>query len=174
MAKTKVSDHLKEAILGLPQKEKDKLLIRLINKDELLQAQLHYKLLEDTPEDLNFRTATIKDRIKESLEKWEADSFNNLVSFLRYFGSFINLHAKITKDKKSELELWVYLMLKVSELQMDIMPLKNKYWTPSFKYQELFESRLKKIVTLLNSIHEDYKIEFEDHINLLIDRYNLL
>ena len=38
---------LKNAILDLPSKEKDKLLLRLINKDETLVEHLHFQLLED-------------------------------------------------------------------------------------------------------------------------------
>ena len=49
MSKLRLSqiDELKEAIIRLPQKEKDKLLIRLINKDQMLIKQLHFQLLEN-------------------------------------------------------------------------------------------------------------------------------
>ena len=38
---------LKQAIIDLPDKEKNQLLIRLINKDQILIEHLHFKLLED-------------------------------------------------------------------------------------------------------------------------------
>ena len=34
---------LKEAVLNLPEKEKDKLLVRLIGKDTMLMKQLHFQ-----------------------------------------------------------------------------------------------------------------------------------
>ena len=38
---------LKQEILDLTEKEKNQLLIRLINKDQLLIEQLHFRLLEN-------------------------------------------------------------------------------------------------------------------------------
>ena len=53
---------LKSAILDLPIKEKDKLLLRLINKDETLVEHLHFQLLEDE-NDLIDRTKKVYEKI---------------------------------------------------------------------------------------------------------------
>jgi hypothetical protein len=44
--KMKIETEFKEAILAMPEKEKDKLLIRLIKKDKVLVNQLYFQLLE--------------------------------------------------------------------------------------------------------------------------------
>ena len=47
MARIKLSPDFKKAITALSHKEKDKLLFRLLPKEEMLVAQLEFQLLED-------------------------------------------------------------------------------------------------------------------------------
>ena len=46
MARVKLTDDFKKAISMLPGKEKDKLLFRLLAKEEILVEQLTFQLLE--------------------------------------------------------------------------------------------------------------------------------
>ena len=64
----KLSEHkdLKAAIIDLPLKEKDKLLLRLVAKDKVLTEHLHYKLLEDES-DLDFRKEHIKREVESQI-----------------------------------------------------------------------------------------------------------
>ena len=64
-----LKDHkdLKAAITAIPDKEKDKLLLRLIAKDKVLTEHLHFKLLEDES-DLEERHQLLKEEIDESVE----------------------------------------------------------------------------------------------------------
>ena len=57
---------LKQAVLDLTEKEKNQLLIRLINKDQVLIEQLHFRLLEDEM-DLIKRYEDLKDEIESTL-----------------------------------------------------------------------------------------------------------
>ena len=59
---------LKQAIVNLPPKEKDKLLLRLIAKDKVLTEHLHFKLLENE-QDLNARHLALKSTIDEAIEQ---------------------------------------------------------------------------------------------------------
>jgi hypothetical protein len=43
-----IQDQLKKAIIQMPQKEKDKLLIRLITKDSTLSDKLFFELIEES------------------------------------------------------------------------------------------------------------------------------
>jgi DNA repair exonuclease SbcCD ATPase subunit len=54
---------LKKAVLDLPQKEKDKLLVRLISKDKMLIKQLHFQLLENA-EDLEERIEKLRKQLR--------------------------------------------------------------------------------------------------------------
>ena len=75
---------LKEAVLNLPAKEKDKLLVRLINKDKMLLKQLHYELLEDEA-DLEDRIFDLKNAL-ESLFDVNSNKVKNLPMYSNYKG----------------------------------------------------------------------------------------
>ena len=160
MAKAKVSPELQEAILLLPQKEKNKLLIRLINKDELLVEQLQYKLLENTESDLVFRRSEVKEKITKIFEQYAIPYYKDLLYYVKSGVSLINRHFKVTKDKKGELELLIHLY---KESELIIPDIKNNWRDQVFKdkFQEYSLTRIKKMDTLLNGIHEDFRVEFE-------------
>lgn len=160
MAKKKIFPELQEAILALPSKEKNKLLIRLINKDELLVEQLQFKLLENTDSDLSFRIAQIKEEIDISF-KQNISYYKDLLSFTRDKITAINRFQKITKDKRGELELLVYIYSKIRTAKIK-NTLKDFHFKLKFKDYSLL--RLKKMNTLLDGLHEDYRIEFEEEL----------
>ncbi len=160
MAKAKVSSGLQEAILSLPQKEKNKLLIRLINKDELLIEQLQYKLLENTESDLVFRRSEIYDQISQIFKQYSIPYYKDLIYYVKSGVSLINRHFKVTKDKKGELELLVHLYQKAKEA---IPGIRTNWKDQVFKvkFQEYSLTKIKKMNTLLNDIHEDFRVEYE-------------
>jgi hypothetical protein len=160
MAKAKVSSELQEAILLLPQKEKNKLLIRLINKDELLVEQLHYKLLENTESDLVFRRSEILEQITKTFDQYAVPYYKDLLYFVKGGVSQINRHYKVTKDKKGELELLIHLYV---QSEKAIPGIKNNWRDHLFKdkFQEYSFTKIKKMNTLLNDIHEDFRVEYE-------------
>src|SRR5690606_4191240 len=108
---------LKKAILDLPQAEKDKLLIRLINKDRMLINQLHFQLLEDEA-DLDERTAKLQGLLQQLMDGAveripNANQFHSadrLMGDLKFGSGLINEHAAITKDKMSEVRLRLFLV----------------------------------------------------------------
>lgn len=62
----KIEPDLKNTIIAISQKEKDKLLLRLCAKDDLLIEQLHYKLLEDEA-DLTHRCESLMQFINDKV-----------------------------------------------------------------------------------------------------------
>src|SRR5690606_31652343 len=108
---------LKRAILDLPQAEKDKLLVRLINKDQLLIKQLHFQLLEDES-DLDERTEEVLGKLLQLVERtagyipdvFQSRNADSLMGELKYGSGLINEHAAITKDKMSEVRLRLFLV----------------------------------------------------------------
>lgn len=163
MAKKKTSPELEEAILNLPQKEKNKLLIRLINKDQLLTDQLQYRLLENTESDLEFRRAEIKEQIAHLLKHSPVSLYKDLLYYVREGVSSINRHSKVTKDKRGELGLLVYLFQEAEGL---LPGLKNQWRDRLFKEKFIAYglARTDKMNTLLNTLHEDFRLEFEEDI----------
>src|SRR5690606_13633342 len=108
---------LKKAILDLPQGEKDKLLVRLINKDAMLVKQLHFQLLEDEF-DLDERAAALLRQLQQLLERAagyisntnQRRNADHLMGELKYGSGLINEHATITKDKMSEVRCRLFLV----------------------------------------------------------------
>lgn len=166
MAKKKISPELEEAILGLPLKEKNKLLIRLIGKDQLLTGQLQYKLLENTESDLVFRRKEIRELITKIFQTHTIYYFKDLLYYVRDGVSYINRHFKITKDKKGELELLIYLYRQAMNTRHT---LKNNWRDQSYKtkFTEYSLTKITKMNTLLNDLHEDFRVEFEEDITSL-------
>lgn len=166
---------LKIAILDLPTKEKDKLLLRLINKDETLVEHLHFQLLEDES-DLQDRVKIIYEKIDLQLKKSNhlinqiniIRSHRQLLLTLKTLSGIVNYHVQITKDKVSEFELRKYIL---QESFTRYSYLFNKYTTGEnaeklFKYQA---GRLKLIQSIFDKFHEDLKYDYENEIQQLND-----
>lgn len=166
MAKKKISPELEEAILNLSPKEKNKLLIRLINKDALLTEQLQYRLLENTESDLVFRRNQIKEEVTRIFHTSVISYFKDLLYYVRSGISHINRHAKVTKDKKGELELLIHLYQQALQARS---ALKNNWRDQVFKQKFITYSLTKtaKMTALLNDLHEDFRVEFEEEITAL-------
>src|SRR5690606_23698266 len=161
---------LKRAILDLPQAEKDKLLVRLINKDRMLIKQLHFQLLEDEG-DLDERTAALFDKLQQLIERAagyipnvnHARNADNLMGELKYGSGLINEHASITKDKMSEIRLRLLL---VSE---SFAHFGNLFEEHLYRHNERLlkyqTGRLKYILGKYDKLHEDLQFEFQDELN---------
>ena len=166
---------LKIAILDLPTKEKDKLLLRLINKDETLVEHLHFQLLEDES-DLQDRVKIIYEKIDLQFKKSNhlinqiniIRSHRQLLLTLKTLSGIVNYHVQITKDKVSEFELRKYIL---QESFTRYSYLFNKYTTGEnaeklFKYQA---GRLKLIQSIFDKFHVDLKYDYENEIQQLND-----
>ena len=133
----KFSKEFKQAISHLPDKEKDKLLFRLLKKDPIMIKRLEYELIDDR---------SLEDRRKE-MEAFvieQVDIMTNnfhspgyLNMDIRFLSGYITEHVKVTKDKFGEASLNLLMLNKVLE--------KNNE----------------------NKLHEDLFIEFEDDLKRL-------
>ena len=159
----KLSDDLKKAISQLPDKEKDKLLFRLLPKNEPLVRQLEFNLLEagDT-------TILRREELKEQMAytwKFYPENYYSpgyLMMQLRDMSGLISRHVKTTKDKIGEVELNLYMILEAfsrNESQLlEATPRKMQ------KFNEYVVKRVLKILKLIEKLHEDYRLEFEDDL----------
>lgn len=170
----KNSPYLKSAILAMPQKEKDKLLLRLVNKDNLLLQQLHFRLLEDE-DDLQRRTEDLKALIKESLQALEIEirgvidyrNFKTLNNIARHLHGAISLHEKVTRDKISDMEC---RLLIITELFGNFSAFFNPTLiTSGTKFQKYISGRVKHILQKYDKLHEDIKFDYQDEIEIIED-----
>lgn len=164
----KIPKELEKVILGLPAKEKDKILLRLIGKNELLILQLQYQLLENESF-LDDRRGEIKKSIQR-VSKMHHDTPGWLMMDMRDLNSRITTHVKVTKDKYGEVELTLYLLNAFFENQPKLL---EKYSSKSDTIAQYIAKRTEFILKKLPKIHEDYYIEFERDINKLLERVHM-
>lgn len=162
----KLSDELKDAIKALPEKEKDKLLLRLIPKNELLVRQLEFKLLEDAS-----TTYVRREELKEEVEGHVSsypDHFYSpgyLLTHMREISGLITRHVNITKDKTGEIELNLFMLTEILERNEANLLNHNRYHR--IKFDEYVVKRILKLLKLTEKIHEDYRLEFADNMQKL-------
>ena len=160
-----ISKDLKEAIVMMPQKEKDKTLLRLIAKDEILMLRLEFELLE-LGETLQSRRDEIRTRILK-IAKMRHDTPGWMMMDMRSLSGDIGQHVKITKDKYGDIELNLFMLNAFFDLQLNHLSVYNS------KSDSCAEYIAKKTVTILKNaskLEEDYFIEFEADINKLLER----
>ena len=161
---------LKKAILGLPQQEKDKLLVRLVGKDQMLMKQLHFQLLEDES-DLEERVAGVQQQLTQLIHQMKHSIPNEnqrgyadeLMKALKYGSGIINEHFSVTKDKMSELQFRLFLVSQ-GFAHFDQLFEPHLYGRNDrlLKYQA---GRLKYILGKYEKLHEDLQFEFREELN---------
>ncbi len=161
---------LKNAILDLPTKEKDKLLLRLINKDQTLVEHLHFQLLEDE-NDLIDRTNIIYEKIDNQFKNYHhlinqiniTRSHRQLLLCLKSLSGLINYHVQITKDKVTEFELRKYI-IQESFTRYPYLFKENTQGENAEKLYQYQLGRLKLIGTLFEKFHEDLQADYQNKI----------
>ncbi|WP_409151736.1 hypothetical protein [Sphingobacterium sp. BS-2] len=165
---------LKEAVLNLPAKEKDKLLVRLINKDKMLLKQLHYELLEDEA-DLEDRIFDLKNAL-ESLFEVNSNKVKNLPMYSNYKGlnsslrqasGMINEHEKITKDKFSVVECRLLILQEAFDRYPSLFG--PSALSPAFKLQSYVSARIKNAVKIYDNLHEDLQFDLKDQMEYVLE-----
>lgn len=158
-----ISDPLKKAIILMPAKDKDKLLLRLIGKEPNLIDRLNFELLEGS-DTLLERREVIKNRIV-NIAGMSQYSPGWLMMDMRSLSGDISQHVKITKDKYGEIEL---SMLMVNTFFENHAELLNKYSSRSDKCAMYIAKKTQSTLKLLTKLDEDYYVDFESDVNKLL------
>lgn len=163
---------LQSAILAMPQKKKDSLLFRLIQKDKLLVEQLHYRLLEDQ-EDLNKRTGKLKNSIRLSLlDKKEAikasptaTGFKMLNSTFRSLHGQIGHHEKVTRDLLSDVDCRIYVILLLFENYPEYFG--KTLLKVGERFHKYVLGRATHLLKKYDRLHEDYQFDFYEDVQFI-------
>jgi hypothetical protein len=162
----KISPELQEAILEMPEKEKDKLLLRLIAKDAMLVKQLHHQLLEDESDTLQKREELMQ-RIKATFNKpshyFETPGW--LMMAMRDWNGEITRFVKIHKDKLGEIILTTFLVNGAFVGQKKMLEEKAHR---AEKFAEYACKKADFVMKKLEKIHEDYYLELRDDVNTML------
>ena len=155
----KFSEEFKDAISNLPDKEKDKLILRLLKKDLSLANRLNFELLQPL---------SIEDARENA---WKEISkilnYGNIfyspgyaMMYLRDTSGVINEHVSITKDKYGE----IYLQLNM--LSYFLQHQKERYnsfsASTSKKLDNYIIARLYKLLGQMLSFHEDQLYDLKE------------
>ena len=166
---------LKAAILQLPEKEKDKLLVRLINKDSMLIKQLHFQLLE-SEEDLINRNEKLKEELHTLFEtsghyvrrSYDYANYKELMYYLKVASGQVNEHEKVTKDKIGVLEARILIVINTIERYGELFNRDFDQYGYGYNLKKYFKGRIKLIVTALSKLHEDIQFDFRDQLEQIL------
>lgn len=153
----------------MPQKEKDKLLLRLIAKDKLLVEKLQFQLLEDSNIDKEGRAREVETFILNFIDQQGSQYLTPgyLMMDMRKANAKITHHVKITKDKFNEVYLTIILLLTAFR-RHDAM-LKSFPERRSDTFVKYTIKRLEFIFKKIQKLNPDYFIEIEEPLNELLD-----
>lgn len=157
----------KEALSQLPDKEKDKLILKLLKKDYILSERLYFELLE--PYTLESRRNSIKENQLKYLKRYQDGATHTiyLYGFLRDLSGLINEHVAITKDKYGEIELNLWITINCLELYKNLI--SNEPLERSYKFTAAVIARIFKILQLISKLHPDLAVDFRSDLNTLSD-----
>ena len=158
---------LKEAVLNLPQKEKDKLLVRLVGKDKMLMKQLHFRLLEDQM-DLEDRIERLKQQLADLFAEGRCtvknipvySNYKALQNLIRQASGMVNEHEKVTKDKYSEVDCRIYI-LQTAFRRFPRLFEKSAVHS-AFKLQDYTRARIKATAAKFDKLHEDLQFDLQE------------
>ncbi|WP_300673536.1 hypothetical protein [Soonwooa sp.] len=155
----------KDALSNIPDKEKDKLILRLLKKDIILAKRLQYELLsEESVEDKRNQLQAILDKkIESAIKHFKSPSY--LSMDVRYMSGMITEHVKITKDKFGDIWLNLYMLTKlVPNLEEQFAYFSRrqgeKFYIPAL-------ARIFKILMGIVKLHEDDQYEFRENLKIL-------
>ena len=161
----KFSKEFKEAVLHLSESEKDKLLIRLLKKDENLVNRLYFELIDDqTVDDHRLKMESRVVVRAEEITRF-AKSLNHLKMLTRYLSGEISEHVRITKDKFGEVSL--NLLMLNTLLQYSQKLYKKSTQIQARKFSLYVIVRTYRTLLLIDKMHEDLHMEFEDDLHQL-------
>lgn len=159
-----INTELKSAVLEMPLKEKDKLLLRLVAKDKLLVDQLQFKLVEESLS-LENRRQLVQESL-DAIYRQKINSGKAILEEVRAASATITWHVKVTKDKYGEVDLLLNLLFD----PFDMKPHLFSDWRSSDDKLCLF--LVKKAKTLYNkydALDEEFKLDFATKLNELLN-----
>lgn len=156
---------LKKALQLLSDREKDKLILRLLKHDLQLANRLHFELVDtdSVQEKRELVKNRIIKRIQVATERYY--SIGDLFMNVRAISGDINEHVFITKDKLGEISLNCVLLRRLLELNNERIASERQ--EKSYKLCVYIIGRVFKIFILTQKQHEDLNLEFSDDIEAI-------
>ena len=167
MPRTKLTDEQKHMIRELPLREKDKLLLRLIAKDDLLLEQLTYEHIEHGAT-LEFRAEELREYYRDQLGRHKGGTPDGLMKRLRRASGYLTRHVRVTKDKLGEVAMLTNMLHYALDENVGVMRKKYRSYDRWYRLAKYVSSRLGPLTRKADKLHPDYWIEFEGQLNDLL------
>ena len=164
----KLSPELKAALSALPDREKDKLLFRLLAKEPPLVERLTYELLESGDTEME-RREELAELILREAPKRIANYYSPgyLLLDLRAFSGAINRHVKTTRDKEGEIQL---NLLMLNQLLPPLLHrIKAARRGKTVTLSKYVVQRARKLLRLIAKLHPDLHLEYTEGLRRLGD-----
>jgi hypothetical protein len=149
------NDEFKEALILLPDKKKDRLLLRLLKKDTKLARKLYFELVDTEP--ISEKREEIREQIAQVMEYYSNGKVyhHDMYHSLRNLSGLIRDHVDITKDKFGEIVLNAFMLRKCLDETNEQLKRYDR-WT-AYKLYTYIITRAYKIFLLLKKTHVDLR-----------------
>lgn len=154
-----------KALQLLPDKEKDKLILRLLKHDLQLANRLLFELVStDSVED---RRAQVSEQVirKVRLATERYYSMGYLLMEVREISGEINQHVSITKDKFGEISLNCLMLRQL--LKLNNPRIASESYGKAYALCVYIVARIFKLLMLIQKQHEDLHMEFREDIETI-------
>ncbi len=155
----------KKALQLLSDKEKDKLILRLLKHDLQLANRLRFELIDT--DSVTDKREKIRDlivrRVKSATENYYSAGY--LLMDVRDISGQINEHVSVTKDKEGEISLNCLMLRNILELNNERIASEKQ--NKSYTLCIYIIARVFRILILIQKQHEDLHLEFKEDIEAI-------
>ena len=161
------SKEFKQALSEFSPIEKDRLIFRLLKKDQLLSKKLYFELID--PETTDQKRDQMEENVTEKLAS-AARYIGNpkyYLSTIRTISAEITEHVKVTTDKFGEAYLNLFLVDQILENNDSFA---QQRFDNVYKLYIYLINKIVRALLLIKKIDEDYWMEFDEILGKIDDK----
>ncbi|WP_175621760.1 deoxyuridine 5'-triphosphate nucleotidohydrolase [Chryseobacterium schmidteae] len=157
------SKEFKAALSQLSPIEKDRLIFRLLRKDDILSKKLYFELIEE--ETVDQKRYAMEELIKEKVEYASKYISNQkyFIVLIRKISAQITEHVKVTTDKFGDISLNLLL---INEILESNEKLSRQRFNDVYKLYLYIINKIVKALALTKKLDEDYWMEIDEYLSV--------
>lgn len=161
------SKEFKAALSQLSPAEKDRLIFRLLRKDEILSKKLYFELIDE--ETVDQKRDAMEELIKEKIEYASKYISNQkyFIVLIRKISAQITEHVKVTTDKFGDISLNLLL---INEILESNEKLSRQKFNDVYKLYLYMINKIVKALALTKKLDEDYWMEIDEYLSVAYDK----
>ncbi|MDF2833321.1 deoxyuridine 5'-triphosphate nucleotidohydrolase [Chryseobacterium indoltheticum] len=161
------SKEFKAALSQLSPAEKDRLIFRLLRKDEILSKKLYFELIDE--ETVDQKRDAMEELIKEKVEYASKYISNQkyFIVLIRKISAQITEHVKVTTDKFGDISLNLLL---INEILESNEKLSRQKFNDVYKLYLYMINKIVKALALTKKLDEDYWMEIDEYLSVAYDK----